>query len=276
MAKASLDSLKGLLPPDINPQDSPDFLYIAADGAQGGRANLNSDAVDVETSLRIYSQKYKYLGVDHTTKMVGVVLYPGLSEYGTSKLIDEAKARELGVFNFSLVGIVWRAIDPELVETLIESSDPTSPNFSRASLSWELFFKSYDIGVGSGIVKDDKRYKVGDEDYQKLYDMLVCNGGKGKSGKDKVYRIISCPDVVIAGYSWVVNPAADVRGLVVLSTKAPAINIEKDDKDDNRPSDKVLAIDNKQAVNKSFSTTLAPEFISQLEKSQKTILVFIT
>lgn len=232
MAIASLDSLKGLLPKNVNPLDDPDFLYFAANAAQAGRMNLNHDLLDCATALRIYRKSNKYIGVDHEKYVVGVMLYPGISEYGTSELIDEAKANELSFFNLSLVGIVWRAIDQELVNTLIETADPTSANYGKASLSWEIWFRDYSIGVGEGILKNDVLVtKENDkEEFDKLFPLLKCNGGPGKLKDKNIYRVISGPEVIIGGYSWVRHPAASVHGLTLIDKKdEPAI--EKEDKE---------------------------------------------
>ena len=217
MAKASLANLKDLLPVGINPEENPDFLYFAANGAIAGAANSNDDSISVEKALELYPlTKNKYINVDHKKEIVvGSLLYPGLSTYGGNELISEEDAGKLETFNLSLVGIVWKAIKKELITALIESSDPTSDKFGRISLSWEIFFKDYDIAIGSKIIKR-ARLVTDASDKEKLKPYLRCNGGTGMIDGEKIYRVISGDDVIIGGYSFVTNPAADVEGIAVI------------------------------------------------------------
>ena len=220
MAKASLLDLQGLLPDSVNVGDNPDFLYFAANGAIAGAANANGDSISVEKALEIYPlTKNKYINVDHKKEIVvGTLLYPGLSEFGSNELITPECAAKLETFNLSLVGIVWKAIKKELVAALVESSDMTSPTFGRISLSWEIFFKDYDIAIGSKIIK--RADVITDaEEKEKLKSYLKCNGGTGFIDGKNIYRVISGDDVIIGGYSFVTNPAADVEGVSVITAK---------------------------------------------------------
>ncbi len=216
-ATASLKSLKGLLPEGINPNDRPDLLYLAANSANIAMRNLNGDSISLDTGLDICTRNNLYLNVDHGKQVVGVWLYPGLSEYGTSTLIDAARARELGVCNLSLAGVVWRAIDKDLVKMLIDSSDESSPNYGSVSTSWEIFFNEYDICVGkTGLVKDD-RIITDPLEIAKFSPILQCNGGKGTYNDEYVYRVITGTNTYITGYSLVRNPAAHVKGIVTIT-----------------------------------------------------------
>ncbi len=216
-ATASLKSLKGLLPEGVNPNDRPDLLYVAFNGCQIARKNANGDSVSLDTGLDIYSREHLYLNCDHGKQVIGTLLYPGLSEYGTSTLIDEAKARELGVCNISLIGVVWRAIDKELVKMLIDSSDESSPNYASIACSWEIWFNQYDICIGkTGLIKND-RIVTDPLEIAKLKPILQCQGGKGVYNGEYVYRVITGGNTFITGYSLVRNPAADVKGVLTIT-----------------------------------------------------------
>lgn len=222
-AKASLDSLKGLLPPDIDPASSPDIMYFAANGAIAGVCNSNGDAISVETALEILPfTKNKYINTDHKKdKVVGFVLNSGISKFGENVLISEDEAKTLDLFNIACSGGVWRAVNKDLTKLLIESSDPSSVNYHRISLSWEIFFANYDIAVGSKIVK--KARIVSDPEEKKKYQKYLKKfGGSGQCEEGFVYRLVKntggkeAPNVIIGGYGFVLNPAAAVKGIKVI------------------------------------------------------------
>lgn len=225
VAKASLNNLKGLLPSDINPETSPDILYLAANGAVAGMCNANGDAITVETALEILKfTKNKYFNVDHKKdKIVGFAIQSGASKFGESRLLNEEEASKELVFNLAVAGGVWRAVNKDLVKLLIESSDPSSNNFHAVSLSWEIFFNTFDIAVGSKIIKE-ARILTDKAEIEKYKPYLKKFGGPGKCGSDYVYRVVKNtngpenPNVIIGGYSFVINPAALVKGIEVLGT----------------------------------------------------------
>lgn len=224
-AKASLDNLRGLLPSDIDPQTSPDILYLAANGAVAGMCNANGDAITVETALEVLKfTKNKYFNVDHKKdKVVGFVIQSGASEFGESRLLTESEAARKDVFNLAVVGGVWRAVNKDLVKLLVESSDPSSINFHKVSLSWEIFFNNFDIAVGSKIIKE-ARIIEDEKEKEKYKPYLKKFGGSGKIGEDYVYRVVKNtngpenPNVIIGGYSFVINPAATVKGIEVIES----------------------------------------------------------
>jgi hypothetical protein len=223
VAKASLSNLKGLLPSDINPETSPDILYLAANGAVAGMCNANGDAITVETALEILKfTKNKYFNVDHKKdKIVGFIIQSGPSKFGESVLLTEEEAKKEPIFNLAVAGGVWRAVNKDLVKLLIESSDPSSNNFHAVSLSWEIFFNNFDIAVGSKVIKD-ARILTDEKEIEKYKPFLKKFGGSGKYGNDYVYRVVKNtngpenPNVIIGGYSFVINPAATVKGIEVL------------------------------------------------------------
>jgi len=220
VAKASLSDLKALLPEGVDPDENPDLLYFAANGAVAGMSNSNGDSITVEKALELYPfTKNKYINVDHKKEIViGTLLYPGLSAYGSNELITPEEAGKLDTFNLSLIGVVWKAIKKELIQVLINASDVTHPTFGRISLSWEIFFKDFDIAIGSKIINNariisDPKEKV------KYLPFLKCKGGPGFVDGEPIYRVITGDDVIIGGYSFVTNPAADVEGVAVILDK---------------------------------------------------------
>lgn len=222
-AKASLNNLKGLLPDDISPETSPDILYLAANGAVAGMCNANGDAITVETALEVLKlTKNKYFNVDHKKdKVVGFVIRSGASKFGESVLLTDEEAAKEKVFNLAVAGGVWRAVNKDLATLLVESSDPSSINFHRVSLSWEIFFNNFDIAVGSKVIKDARL--ISDEAEKEKYKKYLKKfGGSGKCEEGFVYRVVKNtngpenPNVIIGGYSFVINPAAEVKGIEVI------------------------------------------------------------
>ena len=220
VAKASLKSLAGLLPSDIVPEENPDLIYFAANGAVAGVCNENDDCLDPATALEIYPlSKNKYINVDHKRDIVvGSVLYPGLSKYKENTLIEKEEAAKEKYFNLSLVAIMWKAINKKLADVLSEAGDESSSEFGKISLSWEVFFKGYDIAIGSPILADARIVLNGTEEYEKLLPYLKHNKGVGQYQGEKVYRVIrntsDSKNVIIGGYSLVTNPAAQVEGIL--------------------------------------------------------------
>lgn len=226
IAKASLAPLKKLLPSDIDPAESPDLLFFTCNGAVAGLVNKNGDAISCDTGLAIYNTaKNKYVSTDHDRdKVVGVVLYPGLSKFGSNETItfDEASAAQ-EPFNMAFVGVLWKVINPFLTKYLTNEGGIGE---EALSMSWEIAFNSYSIGIGSRNLFDAKIIKSDDPLFEAYDRYLRVNKGEGKdpSGKE-VFRVIGS-DSVILGYSIVPNPAAEVKGII------PIESVSHDEQDD--------------------------------------------
>lgn len=214
VATASLAPLRSLLPPDIDPANNPDLLYISANGAVAGLCNKNHDAVSNETALQIHAScRNKYINVDHEKgDVVGVILYPGLSRFGTNEPLTEEEAALLQEpFNMSFAGVLWRSVNPMIANYIAKQSDTDK---EQLSMSWEILFNNYNIGVGSRNLFEAKVVKAEDPSFAVYDKKLYANGGTGKDDKgQEVYRIIT-GEAIILGYSIVRNPAAEVKGIL--------------------------------------------------------------
>jgi hypothetical protein len=218
IAKASIQPLRGLLPADINPADNPDLLYIAADGAVAGLCNKNQDAISGTTALAIYrSCASKYISIDHDrSKVVGVVLYPGLTRFGTSEPITPEEAAALNEpFNISFAGVLWKVIAGQMARYIRKVDGALDSD--ALSMSWEIAFNDFSIGVGSKNLWDARVVGAQDEGFADLNKRLRSKGGSGKTedGKD-LFRIIG-GDAVLLGFSIVGNPAAEVKGILPIT-----------------------------------------------------------
>ncbi len=235
--KASLTDLKALLPAGIDPEDNPQLLYIAANLYVAGMVNLNDDGVDIETSLASYSGFEKQqLNIEHDRKRIaGYILHAGLSEFGTDRLITADEARASGQpFNICVVAVLWKVANRELCAYLEEASNPIHPDYKTLSLSFEVGFSSYNIGVMEDrMIANAKRIITpADADYQDVSKRLRANGGSGKlsaDGSENLYQILSGTFLPLGG-GIVTMPAAAVKGITVITE---AIQPQEDEQDND-------------------------------------------
>lgn len=223
VAKASLAPLRGLLPAHVNPQDKPDLLFISSNGAVAGLANRNGDSVSAETAVAIHrTAEWKFISVDHSRDDVkGVVLFPGLTAFGTNEPITEQQALDLKApFNMAFVGALWKVIDGKLTKYIRRMNGDLDED--ALSVSWEILFDQFDIGIGSRNLWDARIVRKGDPEFDDMVPRLKGKGGNGKNiaGED-IFRIIK-GDAIILGYSIVTNPAAEVHGILPLVAAEPA------------------------------------------------------
>lgn len=227
VAKASLLPLENILPKDIYPEDAPDVLYFAANGAVCGLCNKNGDALDVATALNVYSSaKNKYLSIDHDReKVIGAILYQGLSKLGTNEILTEEQAAESQEpFNMAVAGVIWKSISPMLTKYLVNIGDSTEDD--ALSLSWEIAYNKFDIGIGSKNVLKTERINKEDVRFASYEKLLRGNGGDGKKDGVDIYRIIT-GNPIILGFSVVPNPAGNVKGILpILPKKDENIQVE--------------------------------------------------
>lgn len=275
IAKASLAPLKNVLPKDVYPEDNPDLLYFSANGAVAGLCNKNGDAIDGTTALEINSSaKNKYISTDHDReKVVGVILYPGLSKFGSNDIISEEEAKTLNEpFNMCVAGILWKAINPMLSKYLINMGDSIGED--ALSLSWEIAFNSYDIGVGSKNVFDAEKISQEDVRFATYNKFLRANKGEGIDGAGKdVFRIIN-NNPIILGYSIVPNPAGNVKGILPLGKTEDSENDASRAKIEVEKCNIPIIIKNSeekninllnQCVNSNISKTMNIESIQDIE-----------
>jgi hypothetical protein len=228
VAKASIDSLKGLLPADIKPESNPDLLYIAASGAVSGMINKNGDGITAETALAInHTAKHKFISSEHDRNILnGFILETGFSRFGTSEpiLIEEA-ATLTEPFNMCVVGVLWKVVNPMLSKYLLMNADAVGSE--ALSLSWEIGFVSYNIAVGSKNLFDARIITPEDPAFASYDKLLVSNGGNGRSTVgDPVFRVIAGSPVIL-GYSIVASPAAEVKGILPITKNAELIDIKE-------------------------------------------------
>ena len=228
LAKASLDKLKKFIP-QIDLDKQFDLLPISSIGFHINRANLNNDTVDTKTALAIKDAFInKYITIEHNRAngSYGLVTNVTFTEFDSEKELKEDEIKDKN-FTFSAVigGLVWKVLNPKLIEIIEESNNPNSPNYLIASLSFELGFENYNILKIKGSSRDieDGEIISDKEEISKLESYLTSNGGTGKLDENtKLYRILA-GEVIPLGFSIVQRPANKSPGIAINDNK----NIEE-------------------------------------------------
>lgn len=226
-ACASLDKLRALLPPGIDPANQPTLLYIAANLAVAAVSNLNDDCITLDDALRTYRGfEWQFVDVEHNrAELRGFIVKAGLSELGTDRLITEAEARAAGKpVNIAVVIALWKVVDADLCAFIERMDAPASPDKGKLSLSFEVGFDDYDIVVlpagASNLALATQVVTPDNADWSRYDRLLRVNGGRGVLGKDSRVARIIMGNIVPLGAGIVTIPAAAVKGLTTI-TESP-------------------------------------------------------
>ena len=224
LALASAESLNDIIPKELNLDDNIDLLPIAFNAAIANRANLWGDIIGTETSLAI-APKFvnKLVDVEHNRALiVGHVVNAAFSKFRspnnfTGKIIKAEDLKESqDPFNISLAAVIYKIISKDLVEELIDSSDPSSNNYLSVCASWELGFKEHILAVGSKDLKDCEL--ITDPDLIKKWTpRLVSKKGPGRLEDGRIVNRVLTGEVMAFGVGLTLSPAAEVKGIVVKS-----------------------------------------------------------
>jgi hypothetical protein len=231
LSQASLAPLRAILPADIDPANDPDLLYISCDGALGGVFNKNGDGITAEMAVKIHKTAlHKYINLEHDRdKIIGVVLFPALTSIEEHKKLSDEEAMAAGKFYMSFAGALWKVASPMTTKYINQQGDSTDRD--ALSISWEIAFDTYSIGVGSRDIASARRVGMEDPSFEIYSKFLRQNGGEGKdtSGQE-VFRIIE-GDPIVLGYGIVSNPAANVKGILPIhEASQPEIAVEEPQK----------------------------------------------
>lgn len=233
LALATLDNLKSVIPASVNIDENPDILYIASNLFVAGMVNKNGDAVSIEVGKKMAPLfLHKFIDLDHKrTKIAGAIINHAFTQYGSNEIIEDI-ADYNEPFNMAYGGAIWKVLNPNLADILIDSSDPNSEIYNTISSSWEVGFFDFDIAVGSKFVHEAEI--ITDEKQKKeLFDKYLKQGGIGRKDGEYVYRVIKWPLISMAA-GLVRNPAADVKGVAVLFEEETVLNLKaSDDMDDD-------------------------------------------
>src|SRR5210317_1500909 len=194
ISRASLESLRPLIPSSIDLDKNIDLVGVAFNAAVLNKFNKNGDGIDSETAVAVKDYfVHKPANIEHDRdRIVGHIVSAGFSKYGEdSELIsDEAALVEYNPYNISLAAVVYKTASKEFADLVMNSTDSESDYYQTVSASWEVGFNDYVVAVGgddlfeSSIISDPEEIKA----YSPYLKSL---GGKGQlqDGR-KVNRLI--------------------------------------------------------------------------------------
>ena len=238
ISQASLDSLRPLIPANIDLDRNIDLLGVAFNAAVVNKFNKNGDGIASEAAVAIKDYfVHKPTNIEHDRdRIVGHIVSAGFSRYDdSSELIgdDEALITE-GAYNIALAAVVYKTASKEFADLVMNSTDPESDYYQTVSTSWEVGFNDYVIAVGGDDLNESTI--VSDPQEVEAYSpYLKSLGGKGtlKDGR-KVNRLI-VGEIYPLGIGFTSNPAADVKGLVAQQGESKPATSSR-----NEPIDKLI------------------------------------
>ena len=125
-SEASLDSLKTLIPEDVDLDKNIDLMAVAFNAAVVNRFNKNGDGIDTATALAIKDYFiHKPTNIEHQkNKVVGHIISSSFSEYGTNKILEASELEdEKGAFNIALGALVYKIVNPTFAKLLEQSQE---------------------------------------------------------------------------------------------------------------------------------------------------------
>lgn len=238
ISEASLNELKQIAPQELEIKGNYDLLYNVFNAAVINRINKNDDGISAATAVSIFKQFiHKPCNLEHKRDLVvGHIISAGFAEYKTNKIYDEATASSTtNPFYLSLGAVVYKLVDPEFCDLLIDASDETSSSYNSISTSWEIGFNEYDIVLGNRDISQG-RIITDKKDVEAYSKFLRVYGGNGKlDDGTPVYRLIK-GEVLPLGIGYTTKPAADVQGVLVLKNTNVNMDGEDDPEDDEQES----------------------------------------
>lgn len=247
--KASLSDLVKVLPHGINPEDDPDLLYIVGNLAVPGLVNLNDDYLTPEDAVATYKKFEKKLcDIEHNRgNIVGFIVKSYLTNFDNKPISDQEALESKQPFYITTIAAIWKCANRELCDFIVEASNPANPNYNKLSLSFEVGFYSYDIGITS---KDRNAinasfYNEDSENYKSLDKFLRINGGAGEKDNQIVFRKLK-DGIIPLGQGIVGVPAAQVKGLEILTENINKSNSSEDEDDSEESEDSNKSTDSEE------------------------------
>lgn len=231
---ASVDSLRDLIPEDIDFNKNIDLVGVAFNGAVANMFNKNGDGIDTQTAIAIKDYfMHKPTNIEHQRKkVVGHIVGTSLSRYKTNEIISEEEAASTDEpFNIALSSVIYKTVNPEFAELVQKSVDKESDLYQKVSASWEIGFNDYVVAVGSTNLKDAKIISGEEKDDYKQF--LKAYGGNGRDDDgNEVHRLI-VGDIYPLGIGFTANPAASVKGLTVSEESMNQFKLKGDSESSN-------------------------------------------
>ena len=217
LSQASLEPIKGLIPKSVNLEKNVDLIGAAFNGAVVNAFNKNGDGIDTDTAIEFKNYfTHKPTNIEHKKqKVVGHIVNSAFSSFGENKILtDEDVKGSLDPFNIALAAVVYKTVDKDFAEALLESNDPDSNLYQKISASWEIGFNDYNIALGSDKLNEaeiiTKKEQINEfKKYLRGFD-----GTGFTDDGTPVYRLVT-GRIYPLGIGFTTNPAANVNGVIV-------------------------------------------------------------
>jgi len=277
ISKASLDSLKDIIPGDVDLDKNMDLLAIAYNAAVVNAFNKNGDGIDSKSAVRILDQfKHKPTNIEHQKqKVVGHIVSAAFSSFMDNELLSPEEVEELNEpFNIALASLVYKTVNPQFANLVEQSVDPESEFYHQVSASWEIGFNDFVLAVGSNDLKDAEI--IDDENMiDELKGNLKALGGEGRMKDGSPIHRLIVGDIFPLGIGFTSNPAANVKGLTSSVKAENILNTQKNEKNisQNIDSDvnnkKSIIMDNNEILNNLVSAL--EEKVSEKKFSEEAV-----
>ena len=277
ISKASLDSLKTIIPSDVDLEKNMDLLAVAFNGAVVNSFNKNGDGIDAKSAVRILDQfKHKPTNIEHQKqKVVGHIVSAGFSSFMDNELLSPEEVEDMDEpFNIALASLIYRTVNPQFANLVEQSVDPESEFYHQVSASWEIGFNDFVLAVGSNDLKNAEI--INDENMiDELKGNLKALGGEGKMKDGSPIHRLIVGEIFPLGIGFTSNPAANVKGLTTSTKKENILNAEKNEKNisQNINSDvnnkKSIIMDNNEILNNLVSAL--EEKVSEKKFSEEAV-----
>jgi len=277
ISKASLESLKEIIPTDVDLEKNMDLLAVAFNGAVVNAFNKNGDGIDSKSAINILDQfKHKPTNIEHQKeKIVGHIVSASFSSFMDNEILSSEEVENTNEpFNIALASLIYRMINPQFANLVEQSVDPESELYHKVSASWEIGFNDFVLAVGSNDLKNAEI--IDDENMiDELKGNLKALGGEGKMKDGSPIHRLIVGEIFPLGIGFTSNPAANVKGLVVSSKTEQTPTTEKKEKNisQNINSDvnnkKSIIMDNNEILNNLVSAL--EEKVSEKKFSEEAV-----
>ena len=277
ISKASLESLKEIIPTDVDLEKNMDLLAVAFNGAVVNAFNKNGDGINSESAVRILDQfKHKPTNIEHQKeKIVGHIVSASFSSFMDNEILSSEEVENTNEpFNIALASLIYRTVNPQFANLVEQSVDPESELYHKVSASWEIGFNDFVLAVGSNDLKNAEI--IDDQNMiNELKGNLKALGGEGKMKDGSPIHRLIVGEIFPLGIGFTSNPAANVKGLVVSSKTEQTPTTEKKEKNisQNINSDvnnkKSIIMDNNEILNNLVSAL--EEKVSEKKFSEEAV-----
>ncbi len=234
LSQASLEPLRSIIPSSVNLEKNVDLVGAAFNAAVVNRFNKNGDGIDTNTAIAF--KKYfihKPTNIEHKKqRVVGHIVNSAFSSHGENKILSDDDVRgTLSPFNIALAAVVYKTVDRQFADALMDSNDPQSALFEKISASWEIGFNEYYVAVGSLDLKQaeiiTKKEQI--EEFKKY--LKGFDGPGFMNDGTPVYRLVT-GRIYPLGIGFTTNPAADVQGVVIDDGTSDVETEDEDEKEE--------------------------------------------